>query len=157
MSRNHKHLIFSREDIARDELIEEWVKNAILAVIPDLAWEFKRIVYKSLDKYPKDYRSKVKFMQKIPRLLFSKHDSHLLSGAFTRIYPLISYELEKILTELPNATDSFKAQLEDAEQRIKEQENCKHKYGQSISTYYGNARQCSKCHYIERVEYPSRS
>jgi predicted transcriptional regulator len=154
MSRDNKRLIFSKENIARDELIEEWIKNAILAIIPALAWEFKHAVYKSLDKYPKNYKSKVKFMSRKPRFLFSKNDSQHLSNAFTRIYPLISYELEKILNELPNATDSFKAQIEYAEQKIKEQQSCKHEYGQPNDTLYGYGRQCSKCHYIESVKTP---
>jgi predicted transcriptional regulator len=152
MSRDNTHLIFSKENIARDELIEEWIKNVVLAIIPALAWEFKSAAYKSLDKYPNNYKSKVKFMSKRPRFLFSKHDAHVLSGAFTRIYPLLNYKLEKILKELPDSTDSFKAQLEHMEQKSKEQQSCKHEYGQPTDTLYGYGRQCSKCHYIERVK-----
>jgi hypothetical protein len=157
MSHDNRHLIFSEENIAIDELVEEWVKNAILAVIPALVWKFRVVAYKSLDNYPKSYESKVKFMSKIPRFLFSKHDSNLLSGAFTRIYPLINYELEKILNELPNATNTYKAQLEYYEQKIKQQESCKHEYGQPTDTLLGYGRQCSKCHDIERLKEPSRS
>ncbi|HEY7081094.1 MAG TPA: winged helix-turn-helix transcriptional regulator [Nitrososphaeraceae archaeon] len=117
MSLDNKHLIFSNENIARDELIQEWIKIAMMDVIPALAWEFRIKVYKSLDKFPKDHNSKLKFLSKRPRLLFSKEDSRVLSGAFTRIYTLLSYELENILKELPNATDSFKAQLEYMKQK----------------------------------------
>jgi len=117
MSLDNKNLIFSKENIARDELIQEWIKNAMLDVIPALAWEFRTKVYKSLDKYPKNHNSKLTFLSKRPRLLFSKEDTRVLSGAFTRIYTLLSYELENILKELPNATDSFKAQLEYMEQK----------------------------------------
>jgi predicted transcriptional regulator len=158
MSGDNKHLIFSKENVARDVLIEEWIKNAILPVIPALAWEFTTAAYKSLGKFPKNYKSEVKFMSKRPRFLFSNNDARILAGAFTRIYPLISYELEKILNELPNATDSFKAQLEYIEQEIKEQQSCNHEFGQPTDTLYGYARQCSKCHchYIESVKTPHK-
>jgi hypothetical protein len=157
MSRNNKHLIFSKENNTTDELIQEWIKNVILYVVPDLAWEFKTTVYKSLDKYPKNYKSNIKFMSKRSRLLFSKNDTHLLSGSFTRIYPLLSYELENILNELPKVTNSFKTQLEYIEQKSKEQQTCKHEYGQPTYTLYGYGRQCSKCHYFERLKSPRSS
>src|SRR5207253_3651249 len=49
----NNRIINSKENVKRDELIQEWIKTVILPVIPHLAAEFRDSIYDALRKYQK--------------------------------------------------------------------------------------------------------
>jgi hypothetical protein len=117
--------------------------------------EFRDSIYKALDKY-QNYNQKVKLMKKKSTFTLAKNGAVEVTNAFARLYPLLNYELDKIIRELPWGTESFKQDIEHMKEKWKKQEICEHEYGQPASTLEGYGRQCVKCHYIERLKNPVR-
>ena len=136
-----------------DILLEEMARKAISTIIPYAMSVFKDSVYKSVGEYPPTYEDKIKYLEKRPRYIFEEDIIKELRRSFVRIYPLMSYEFEKIDERLSNELTSFKEHLKYMHKKWKEQEVCKHEYNVPVMTihcYCG--KQCNKCHYIARVK-----
>lgn len=114
----NNRIIDSKENVKRDELIQEWIKTVILPVIPHLAGEFRDSIYDALGKYQK-YHERTRLMKRKSRFSISEFDSAEAARAFTRIYPLLGYELDKLMTELPRDTEWFKDSTEEIEEKWK--------------------------------------
>jgi predicted transcriptional regulator len=136
-----------------DFLLEEMVRKALLTIIPYAMSVFKDSVYKSVGKYPLTHEDKIKYLVKRPRYVFEKDITKELRRSFVHIYPLMSYEFEKIDKRLSNELASFKKHLKYMHKKWKEQEVCKHEYNLPVMTIRGYCgKQCNKCHYIARVK-----
>ena len=57
---------------------------------------FKDSVSNSVGKYPFIFEDKIKYLEKRPRYIFEKDIIKELTRSFAQIYPLMSYEFEKI-------------------------------------------------------------
>ncbi|MGH9975961.1 MAG: hypothetical protein ACRD8Z_09025, partial [Nitrososphaeraceae archaeon] len=136
-----------------DYLLEEMVRKALSTIIPYAMSVFKDSVYKSVGKYPLTYEDEIKYLQKKPRYIFESDIIKELRRSFVHIYPLMSYELEKIDERLSNELASFKEHLKYMHKKWEEQEVCKHEYNVPVMTIYGYCgKQCNKCHYITRIK-----
>jgi predicted transcriptional regulator len=136
-----------------DYLVEEMFRKAVLTIIPYAMSVFKDSVYKSISKYHITYEDKIKYLEKKPRYIFEKDITKELRQSFVHIYPLMSYEFEKIDERLSNELASFKEHLKYMHKRWKEQEVCKHDYNLPVMTIHGYCgKQCNKCHCIARVK-----
>lgn len=136
-----------------DFLLEEMVRKALSTIIPYMLSVFKDSVYKSVGKYPLTHEGEIKYLEKRPRYAFEKHIIKELRRSFVHIYPLMSFEFEKIDKRLSNELTSFKEHLEYMHQKWKGQDVCKHEYNVPVTTIHGYCgKQCIKCHYIARVK-----
>ena len=136
-----------------DFLLEEMARKAVSTIIPYAMSVFKDSVYKSVGKYPLTYEDKIKYLEKKPRYIFEKDIIKELRRSFVHIYPLMSYEFEKIDERLSNELASFKEHLKYMHKKWKEQEACKHEYNVPVMTIHGYCdKQCNKCCYITRVK-----
>jgi predicted transcriptional regulator len=136
-----------------DFLLEELVRKAVSTIIPYVMSIFKDSVYKSAGKYPLTHEDKVKYLEKKPRYVFEKDTIRELRRSFVRIYPLMSYEFEKIDESLSDELESFKEHLKYMRKKWKRQEVCKHEYNLPVMTIHGYCgKQCNKCHHIARVK-----
>lgn len=104
-----------------------------------------------MGKY-QQYYEKSRLMKRKSKYSLSRLDSADAQKTFTRVYPLLDYELKKMITDLPNERESFIDATEKMEEKWKKQEDCKHEFGQPTYTLTGYGRQCSKCYYIEKVK-----
>ena len=96
------------------------------------------------------------------KFLLSEQSALKLIDAFTSIYPLMSYEFEKILPTRykfkevlngwPSAVEGYKKSLDSFRELLKKQESCKHRYGKPTWTLYGFVgQQCEVCRHIRKV------
>jgi predicted transcriptional regulator len=136
-----------------DFLLEEMTRKAVSTIIPYAMSVFKDSVYKSVGEYPLAYEDKIKYLEKRPRYIFEKDIIKELRRSFVHIYPLMSYEFEKIDKRLSDELASFKKHLKYMHMKWKEQEVCKHEYNVPVMTIHGYCgKQCNKCHYFARVK-----
>lgn len=150
MDTNRTKLTSNRSN---DFLQEEMVRKALSTIIPHVLSVFKDSVYKSVGKYPLTLEDKVKNLEKRPRYTFEIDIIKELRRSFVHIYPLMSFEFEKIDKRLSNELALFKEHLEYMHQKWKEQDVCKHEYNMPVTTIHGYCgKQCIKCHYIARVK-----
>jgi hypothetical protein len=149
----NKQIIKSEEHVENDTLIQEWIKGACLSIMPFLVSEFRDSLYKARGKY-QSYNEYLKRLKRKPELALSKYESNEVERAFARIYPLLNYELDKMIKELSLNTESLKQFIDEMEEKWKTHETCKHEFGKSTYTLEGYGRQCTKCHYIEKLQKP---
>ena len=150
MDTNRSKLTSNRSN---DFLMEEMVSKAVSTIIPYVMSVFKDSVYKSVGKYPLTHEDRIKYLEKRSRYAFEKDIIKELRRSFVHIYPLMSFEFEKIDKRLSNELASFKDYLEHMHQKWKEQDVCKHEYNVPVTTIHGYCgKQCIKCHYIARVK-----
>lgn len=132
----NNHLITSKERVEKDELIQDWIKSVVSSIIPHLVGEFRDSVYDAIGKYQGYYEYK-KLMKRKSRYSLSRFDNAEAEKAFTRIYPLLGYELKKMITDLPGERKSFEGIIEKIEEKWEKQESCEHEFGQPTYTLLG--------------------
>jgi hypothetical protein len=138
-----------------DQLVTEWVHKAVLRAFPFIIWQFRDSVHKGINQYPRNYHEHVSYMEQVPKFLMSTETIDNVTRSFARIYPLVTYEFERIFQNLSSEVKSYKLQLEEMREKKKEQEKCEHQFSQPIMTMYGSyARQCVKCSYFKKVKDP---
>ena len=109
-------LLSTREDEKGNiKLVKEWTDNAISSTfVSRIQLNFKEVLYKTLSRHhdiPQDFDSATNFTFK--KSLLDKDLADRLSGAFRRLYPTISRDLDDIMENL-----SHKIKLEkDFEER----------------------------------------
>ncbi|MGH9979420.1 MAG: hypothetical protein ACRD8Z_26825 [Nitrososphaeraceae archaeon] len=150
MDANRTKLMSNR---STDYLLEEMLRKAVSTIIPYVMCVFKDSVYKSVGKYPLTHEDRIKYLEKRPRYILEKDIVNELRRSFVHIYPLMSYEFEKIDDRLSNELASFKKHIKYTHKKWKDQEVCKHEYNMPVMTIHGYCgKQCNKCHYIARVK-----
>jgi predicted transcriptional regulator len=102
----NNQIISSKENVERDELIQDWIKSAVSSIIPDLVGEFRDSIYQAMGKYQL-YYEKTRLMKRKFKYSLSRFDSADAEKAFTRVYPLLGYELKKMITDLLSERESF--------------------------------------------------
>jgi hypothetical protein len=91
------------------------------------------------------------------KFLYDSRITEQLVLAFGNIYPLLDYEFNKIIENLPSNKESYRKFTESLYNKWKQQENCRHNFKEPAMTLYGYyGKQCSKCNQIERVKPPTR-
>lgn len=140
-----------------DEIVKKWAQNSISRILPFLVKYFNDFAYRAIGQYPRGYDEQVKFMNKSPRFVLDKSIIRRLLTAFGRLYPRLGYEFDKMIMELPDASQKHKIYMEELRKKWKQQEICEHVYKEpptmTLYGYYG--KQCSICHYIKRVKNPN--
>lgn len=87
------------------------------------------------------------------KLLYDSRITEQLVLAFGNIYPLLGYEFNKIIENMPFSKESYRKYTETLYNKWKQQENCKHNFREPAMTLYGYyGKQCSICYLIERVK-----
>jgi len=87
------------------------------------------------------------------KFLFDNRINNKLIHAFDEIYPLLGYEFNEIIENMPNNIDSYKKFIESLHEKRKLQETCKHEYGKpSIGPSGYCSRECSKCKHKKKVK-----
>jgi hypothetical protein len=141
----------------QDEIVKKWAENSISCILPFLVKDFNDFVYWAIGQYPRGTDERVKFMNKSPRFVLDKSIISRLLTAFGRLYPRLRYEFDKMITELPEASENYKIYMEELHKKWKQQEICEHVYKKPptmrLYGYYG--KQCSKCEYIKKVKNPN--
>jgi hypothetical protein len=141
----------------QDEIVKKWAQNSISNVLPFLVKDFNDVVYRAIDQYPRGYEEQVKFTDRRPRFVLDKSIISRLLIAFGRLYPRISYEFDKMINKLPEASENYKRYMEEMREMWKQQQSCEHIYKElptiTLHGYYG--KQCCKCHYIKKVKNPN--
>lgn len=152
----------SLSDKDKDEIVKEVIKKGILSITPILPRCFKEMYDKRTGKYPyfKDIETKRQYLRQSPKYLFQNKESILsLLDAFTKLYPLMSYEFEKImpkenrylfkdvLMKEPSGIEGYKEYMKEFYESLRKQENCKHEYEKrSKSSHY----QCKLCNHVKK-------
>ena len=141
----------------QDEIVKKWAQNSISRILPFLVKNFNDFAYRAIDQYPHGYEEQVKFMEKSPRFILDKLIISRLLTAFGKLYPRLSYEFDKMVMNLPKASENYKRYMEEMHEKWKRQQSCEHVYnGPPTMTLYGYyGKQCFKCHYIKRVKNPN--
>ena len=85
-------------------------------------------------------------------LALQKKDAELIQKAFGNIYPMLAYELSKLIDGLPRYTELFKQNLEEMREKWRLQDKCQHVFCRPTNTIEGYGRQCKKCHYVESLK-----
>jgi predicted transcriptional regulator len=99
---NNDNNLSSLSDNDKDEVAKEIINKGIISIIPSLARTFTEILDKTTGKYPsfKDMKTKIEYLTHSPKLIIDDKKSFLsLVNSFTRLYPSMSYEFEKIMLE----------------------------------------------------------
>lgn len=79
-----------------------------------------------------------------------------LKLGFNNVYPLLGYELDKIIEKLPTNRESYKKFTEKLYNKWEKQKSCDHKFKEPAMTLFGYyGKQCSICGSIEKVK-PSK-
>jgi hypothetical protein len=169
MNPRNGYIIKSEEkDLDRDALVQEWVKNAILSIIPLLLVKFKDTIFSDLDSVmPPDLDPK-KINDVIMDYLFEKPLFQLkaktiaeLGQKFQALYPIVKYRLDQILEGLPTAIENYQVSTDYFRIRQKVVDTCEHKFQGAKerlvlldgSRYWvpnlNKIMHCSKCHYTK--------
>jgi hypothetical protein len=79
-----------------------------------------------------------------------------LKLGFNNVYPLLGYELDKIIEKLPTNRESHKRFTQELYNKWEKQKSCNHKFKEPAMTLFGYyGKQCSICGRIEKVK-PSK-
>jgi predicted transcriptional regulator len=137
----------------QDRFVMEWVHKAVLRALPFIIWQFRDSIHKGINQYPRNYHEHVRYMDQAPKFIISREINDRLTGSFARIYPLITFEFQRIFQNLSSEIDGYKLQIEELKQKRKEQEKCEHQFGKPVISIYGlYARQCVKCNHFKKVK-----
>ena len=154
-------------DKTNDEISKEVIKKGILSILPFLLESFKDMYDKRTGKYPyfKDIETKKEYFRKLPKYIIQENESILsLLDAFKKLYPLMSYEFEKImpeqnrylfkdfLSEEPSGIEGYKKYMKDLYELLRKQETCKHEYEEKSETDYKQIIvQCKLCNHKTKL------
>lgn len=121
----------------KDEIAKEIIRKGVLPIIPFLATSFRDMYDKRIGKYPnsKDFETKKEYVSRSPKYIINEKELVLaLISAFTRLYPLMSYEFEKIMPEQyrylfrdylikqPSGIEGYKKYMKEFYEHLKNQE-----------------------------------
>ena len=124
----------------KDEIAKEIINKGILSITPFLASFFRDMYDKRTGKYPyvtreEDFETKKEYLSRSPQYIINEKESILaLISAFTRLYPLMSYEFEKIMPEQhrylfrdylikqPSGIEGYKKYMKEFYEYLKNQE-----------------------------------
>jgi hypothetical protein len=80
-------------------------------------------------------------MDKSPRFVLDKSIISRLLTAFGRLYPRLDYEFNKMIMNLPEASENYKGYIEEMRKKWKKQQSCEHMYKEpptmTLYGYYG--------------------
>ena len=154
-------------DKTNDEISKEVIKKGILSILPFLLESFKDMYDKRTGKYPyfKDIETKKEYFRKLPKYIIQENESILsLLDAFKKLYPLMSYEFEKImpeqnrylfkdfLSEEPSGIEGYKKYMKDLYELLRKQETCKHEYEEKSETDHKQIIvQCKLCNHKTKL------
>ena len=150
----------------KDEIAKEIINKGILSITPFLASFFRDIYDKRTGKYPyfKDIETKKEYLTRSPKYIIQEKESIIsLLDAFTKLYPLMSYEFEKImpeqnrylfkdfLSEKPSGINGYKQYMKEFYELLRKQEICKHEYEEKSETIDKKIIvQCKLCNYMTK-------
>jgi hypothetical protein len=148
-------------DKEKDEIIQRMVEEGITNLIPYLPHFFKDTVNKALGNFPRfNFEKRLEYFKKNPKLVFDPDINNKLIDAFTKLYPLMSYEFEKILPQQfrliygkelkgwVSAIEEHKKYLNEFHEKLREQRTCKHEYIKKSKT---SRYQCKLCNHIKKT------
>lgn len=134
-NKDNSNNLWSLSDKDKDEMAKEIINRGILSIIPFLASSFREILDKRTGKYPhfKDMKTKLEYLTRSPKFIIDdKEYFRSLINAFTRLYPLMSYQFEKIMLEQnryifrdilikqPSGIEAYKQYMKDFYERLQE-------------------------------------
>jgi hypothetical protein len=135
MNFNYQYLESTKlSDKEKDAIIKGMIEESITKLIPYLPYFFKDTVNKALGIYPESNLEKsIEHLKKRPRLMFDnpKDISYKLTSAFTKLYPLMSYEFEKILPQQLRVIYG---------EELKGKSSAIEKYKEALKEYYDSLR-----------------
>lgn len=116
------------------------------------------------------YLKNLKYREKVllddSQVLLNQESFSEILNAFVRLYPLMSYEFEKILDKrhfFHEVLDGWSSKIEDYKivlnaihGKLKEQESCNHEFSTKRSELSENFKQCIKCEKTFNVKAISR-
>ena len=171
---NHDPKLSSEE---HKEIIKRMIKTGVNKIIPYLINNYafifneKKVIETPLpthisSKPNEDNLTKKprKSIQEKPCIIFSDEYRKRVYGAFTKLYPLITYEFEKssdkrysyneALRNTPSLVNYYKEKYHEQSKaykaKIEKQKLCKHKYKEPQKTDTGRIiQQCSICNFIK--------
>jgi hypothetical protein len=85
--------------------------------------------------------------------IFNNTITSELKDAFRDIYPLLSYESDKIIRSMPNSRESFRMFTDSIYNQLEKQRTCKHEFKVPTITLSGQyVQRCSKCDEVRQVK-----
>ena len=147
-------------DKEKDVIIQRMVEEGIIKLIPYLPHFFKDTVNKALGNFPRfNLEKRIEYLKKSPKLVFDHDINYKLTDAFTKLYPLMSYEFERMLPQQfrliygkelkgwTSAIEEHKKYLNEFYEKLKNQRTCKHEYIKKSNTSH---YQCKLCNHIKK-------
>jgi hypothetical protein len=96
--------------------------------------------------------TKVMKKDRVNVFLLNKEIIDYLSSALNNIYPLLNYELTKIIGNMPYSLESHKRLTDDLHKKWERQRNCDHDFEEPVELLNGFGKICSKCGFLEKIK-----
>jgi hypothetical protein len=135
----------------KDAIIKRMVEEGITKLIPYLPYFLIDTVNKALGNYPRfNFELSKEYLKKNPKLVLDnpKDINYKLTNAFTKLYPLMSYEFERMLPQQfrliygetlkgrPSAIEKQKEYLNEYYESLRKQKSFKQEYKKKSKTSY---------------------
>ncbi|MDQ3836740.1 MAG: hypothetical protein M3270_07390, partial [Thermoproteota archaeon] len=113
----HRKGPYHMNNARKDHLIKQWIEGFFSGILLSTPKKFKDMLYEKTGHHPTNFEDRVKlFAGKKPKLSIDDPEVVGLGCmALHRIYPSISYALDRISLQLPRTVESEKALLEALE------------------------------------------
>jgi hypothetical protein len=149
--------------LPRDKITQDWVSMYINPIIRNLLVALKDCVISELDALVgnenEPYRLLLEYEWNKPQFKLEKEVIDEISLAYSRLYPTMYNELERLRLNLPYQIQKYRNHMEYLDMQQKYQNGCKHCYvnnlprlieseGNRFWTNYGPLLyHCKKCHH----------
>jgi hypothetical protein len=111
-----KKTAVSQTDQQKEELIKDWIRNAITSIIPLLPIELKKVVYRAAIPPPLSYEQRINLMRKSPRVRIEETVAQQANDAFEKILEdQTARTLQRLSETLQSIVDYEKILIERAE------------------------------------------
>jgi hypothetical protein len=100
----------------KEQILRDWIKNALSSIIPLLPSEFTNIIHNAVAQRPLSYDDRIALLDKAARLQMNETIANQVRGAFAKILePGTARKLQKIETELPKIIENERLYISKAE------------------------------------------
>jgi hypothetical protein len=150
----------------QNQLSMRYIDEAITHIIQILPQRFRQFFQYSLKtEFPGNGKPpdevQIRYDPVIP---YDKETIRLLLKAFSRVYPLLTFEFEKLRGRpfiykkyVGNTSihiEQHKKKIDQLHKNLEKQKKCRHEFKKPVRIFYRYAKQCKLCGYIQRVKKP---
>lgn len=113
----HRKGPYHMSNARKDHLIKQWIEGFVSGILLSTPNKFRDLLYEKTGHYPTNFEDRVKLFAGKKSMLSIDDPEVVGLGcmALHRIYPGISYALDRISMQLPRTVESEKASLEEFE------------------------------------------